>query len=132
MESEAASSDMPTTPTHPRLRDVKTVWFSAIGIFILALESAEFGMLRKLFADFGGTLPGPGEFVFATGLPYVALSVSVVLALVAGLMHRSRNGRATGEALFRACALLAWLGAVVCALAYFLPFAMLSRGDRIM
>ncbi|MGC4119120.1 MAG: hypothetical protein QM765_32050 [Myxococcales bacterium] len=109
--------------------DFVTFGVAATAILGLALESAALGRFRRLFADYGGTLPGPTQFVLDSRLPLVVLGVSTVLVLVAAAALRTKNYRSEGRSVLVATAALSLLTVAFNAIAAFLP--LLSLGDNI-
>ena len=109
-----------TAPTGMRPIDWIFSGFSVLGMFGLARETLSLTTFAKMFADFGGDLPGLTQFVLSTWLPADLLALSALL-LGAGVTLRAKS--ITGGRALLVAALL-----IACAGVPFVSFALYPPG----
>ena len=109
-------------PASSRAFEALAIGFAAVGMLCLALEAAVLRRFEKMFADFGGALPAPTQFVFDVHLPHLAFAVAAVLVGVAGMLVRFKASRTEGRVVLVVAAGLSWLAVGFCALAMYVPF----------
>jgi type II secretory pathway component PulF len=91
----------------------------ALGMMALAVETASLHTFEKMFADFGGSLPGLTEFVLKVKLPAIFLGASV-LAMLGGIVLRVKKLDGAIELLVVGV-MLSCGGTALCLYALYLP-----------